>query len=406
MGIKMFLSVIIPVYNAERYIEECVKSILKQTYLSLDVVLVNDGSTDQSGILCDLLAEQNTCVRVLHKEHEGIIKARFAGAKISVGEWITFVDADDWIAENAYQNLVAYKDCDVVMTGICRYFNAEYQIMQMPSLQEGLYRKEEIGDKIIPVMLWEPRKKGWALDPSLCTKIFKRKVLLEELEKAFLVESDYGEDSIVIFPMMLSVDKVRVVKKIYYFHRQRPDGEIPPYIRDEEYIPKLSKIYGYLKMRFMETEYWDVLKNQLDCFYISSIEMKKRCYEYLPLEFAIYFPIDKITPRSKVVLYGAGRLGKGYREQNDLYYFCDIISWVDSKYKLLNIPMIKSPEIIRELVYDYVLIAIDDYYIAKEAVVYLRKIGVKQEKIVWHSVRVNHRKFDEIFSDPIESIGD
>lgn len=210
---ESILSVIIPVYNAEQYIEECVESILKQSYQALDVILVDDGSSDGSGVLCDLLAKKNSQVKTLHTEHAGITSARLTGVKAAEGERITFVDADDWISKDAYKDLMSLDAYDVVVTGICRYTDSKHQVMQMPYFKEGVYDKEKILNEIIPIMLWNPQQGTWALDPSLCTKLFKKNILLEFLEKALKVGSDYGEDSAIIFPMMFQVDRIWITKK-------------------------------------------------------------------------------------------------------------------------------------------------------------------------------------------------
>lgn len=395
------ISVIVPVYNAEQYIEECVQSILKQNYIVPEIILVDDDSSDKSGSLCDSLAERYGCIKTMHRKHGGITRARLAGVKASVGQWITFVDADDWIDENAYKDLVLYKDCDVIMTGICRYIDAGQQIMQMPYLKEGFYDKKKILSEIVPVMLWNPELKTWALDPSLCTKIFKREIILDYLEKAQETGSNYGEDSMVIFPMMFKAQSIQITRKIYYFHRQRPAGVIPPYIEEEEFISRLHKVYEYLKLQFQKTGYWNIMQPQLDCFYIGGIELKKRCYDYPVLEFSAYFPIDRIPQNSEVILYGAGNIGRQYREQNFRYHFCNIISWVDTKYEKYqsNDIKIENPEIIKEMTFDYILIAVDSYYSAREIACYLKKMGVRQEQIVWHSVRADNNRFEDVFDD-------
>ena len=306
------LSVIVPVYNAEEYIEDCVKSILKQSYMELEVILVDDGSSDHSGLICDLLAEKNSRIKVLHTKNGGITKARLAGVKASAAEMVTFVDADDWIDEEAYKDLFFDDSCDIVITGICRYINSEKQIMQVPYLKQGIYDKESIINQIAPIMLWTSKLEYWALDPSLCTKVFKKEILLEQLEKVSEVDSNYGEDSMVIFPLMLQVNRIQISKRIYYYHRQRSSGEISPYIRDEEFFSKLSRVYEYLKTQFKGMSCWSIMKNQLDCFFINSIDLKKSCYDYSTLKFAAYFPIEKIPQDSNIVLYGAGNLGRQY----------------------------------------------------------------------------------------------
>lgn len=392
---EILLSVVVPVYNAEQYIEECVKSIVKQDYFPIEIILVDDGSTDQSGTLCDRLSEEHDCVKVLHVKNGGIIKARFKGVKVSKGKWLTFVDADDWIAEGAYRDIVAENGTDLVITGICRYYNDNYQIMQKPYLKKGIYDREDILKKIVPTMLWEPKLNGWALDPSLCTKMFKREIILGYLEKAIEVNSDFGEDSIVIFPMMLHAERVRISEKIYYYHRQRESGVIAPYIRDERFIFKLYKVYSYLEEQFKRTEYWNVMKEQLDFFFMNGIDIKKRCYRYPSLEFAVFFPIDQIPKGSRVVLYGAGKVGRQYWIQNLKYQFCNIVLWVDQKCgeKQSADCRIEKPEMIGTVDFDYVLIAVDEYFSAREIAMYLKECGVKKDQIVWHSVRADHRTF-------------
>lgn len=403
---RCYLTVIVPVYNVERYIKECVQSIVKQSYIDLEVILVDDASSDQSGVLCDLLAEEYDCVKALHIAHGGITKARLVGVQAAKSDKITFVDADDWIEENAYKELVLENNCDIVITGICRYFNIKSAIMEMPYLDEGIYTREDILNEIAPIMLWNPRQGIWALDPSLCTKIFKRELILEWLEKASEVDSNYGEDSLVIFPMMLQAERVQIKKDIYYYHRQRMSGTLPSYIKDEDFIIKLHKVYEYLSKQFKQMRHWDIMRCQLDCFYINSIELKKRCYEYPQLEFSAYFPTDRIPQKSNVILYGAGNLGRQYWEQNSLYHFCNIVLWVDTKYEKYqtNAIKIEKPERIKEMVFDYVVIAVDDYYTAKDIAIYLHKLGIERKKIVWQSIRVNRGRFENMLACKEETI--
>lgn len=99
------ISVIVPVYNVEKYLERCVFSILKQTYTELEVILVNDGSTDESGIICDKLKNKDSRIMVLHKENGGQATARNMGIKVCKGEWICFIDSDDFIREDYIEEL-------------------------------------------------------------------------------------------------------------------------------------------------------------------------------------------------------------------------------------------------------------------------------------------------------------
>ena len=99
------ISVIVPVYKAEQYLERCVKSILEQTYQNFELILVDDGSPDGSPILCDKLAEKDSRVHVIHKKNGGASSARNAGLKNAKGNWIAFADSDDWLDKNALKTL-------------------------------------------------------------------------------------------------------------------------------------------------------------------------------------------------------------------------------------------------------------------------------------------------------------
>ena len=104
------VSIVIPVYNVEKYLEECMKSILHQTYANLDIVLVDDGSKDKSSDMCDEYAKKDFRVQVLHKENGGLMSAWIAGVKNSKGEYLVFVDSDDWIEPNMIEELVKYSE--------------------------------------------------------------------------------------------------------------------------------------------------------------------------------------------------------------------------------------------------------------------------------------------------------
>ena len=95
----LLVSIIVPVYNVERYLPRCIESILTQTYTNFELILVDDGTPDRSGIICDRYAEKDARIRVIHKENGGVSTARNAGMDAARGEWITFIDSDDWVAE-------------------------------------------------------------------------------------------------------------------------------------------------------------------------------------------------------------------------------------------------------------------------------------------------------------------
>ena len=117
---KPLISVIVPVYNVEQYLPKCIDSILAQTYENLEIILVEDGTKDSSGVICDEYAAKDARIRVIHKENGGLSSARNAGMEIARGEYFGFVDSDDWIEPEMYENLMALAqkyDADVFVKG-------------------------------------------------------------------------------------------------------------------------------------------------------------------------------------------------------------------------------------------------------------------------------------------------
>ena len=99
------ISVIVPVYNVEKYLNKCIDSIINQTYKNLEIILVDDGSQDSSGKICDEYTKKDNRIKVIHKENGGVSSARNIGLNNATGEWIAFIDADDWVDEEYLQTL-------------------------------------------------------------------------------------------------------------------------------------------------------------------------------------------------------------------------------------------------------------------------------------------------------------
>ena len=106
------ISVIVPVYNVAAWLPRCVDSVLTQTYQNLEILLIDDGSTDASGEICDAYAEKDPRIRVIHKKNGGLSSARNAGLDVSNGQYIGFVDSDDWIEPEMYEKMLALMECN------------------------------------------------------------------------------------------------------------------------------------------------------------------------------------------------------------------------------------------------------------------------------------------------------
>ena len=165
------LSVIVPCYHVEKYINKCVSSIVAQTYPNLEILLIDDGSADQTGELCDAWQEKDSRIRVIHKQNEGLAYARKTGIENATAEYVTFVDADDWIDENMYFNMMnalLSTNSDIAQCGVCDAFEDGRIQHRSSKHKDGSF---EIVDRIKGVLLIIEDKEWHSY---LCNKVFKK----------------------------------------------------------------------------------------------------------------------------------------------------------------------------------------------------------------------------------------
>ena len=148
------VSIIVPVYNAEKYLRECVESVLGQTLSDIELILVDDGSTDGSPALCDRYAVQDHRVKVIHKPNGRAASARNAGLRAASGEHVAFVDADDWISPDMYEKMLQ-TNADVTLCDYVRFQGEKQFPFTHPNIAAGFYNKAQIREKIYPHLVMD-----------------------------------------------------------------------------------------------------------------------------------------------------------------------------------------------------------------------------------------------------------
>lgn len=251
------ISVIVPVYNVEEYLSRCVDSILAQTHSNLEVILVDDGAKDASGVICDGYAAKDPRVKVIHKKNGGLSSARNRGLEAAGGEYIAFVDSDDWIEPDAYAHLLHIMDkYDVKLVCGGRYDvdgdTGEKTVGLCPAREEVISAEELAGR----IFLWD------GCDSSACDKLYHRSLL----ENFRYPEGKVCEDVPVTYRIVLAAERVAVSDKPFYnychrsgsistaaaitektFHFSRHTEEIYPYIR--QHYPAIENQARYLRVR-------------------------------------------------------------------------------------------------------------------------------------------------------------
>ena len=293
---KPTVSVIVPVYNVEEYLEQCIDSILSQTYKKIDIILVDDGSSDNSSQMCDNYAATDSRIRVFHKENGGLMSAWMAGVGQAIGEYLVFIDSDDWIEPIMIEDLVSCLGVGKKEI-ICSNYVIEKEKKSIPIKQAmipGCYNREEIEEIVLPQILGNEVRK---IHCSRCMKLISKELIVDNMLYCN-PEITMGEDLNIMFPAMLDAERIVILEEGYYYHYRFVDASMV-----HKYNPKLSEkvrvLYQTLKMIIeKKVEY----QKDRSMFYEG---LKK---EYIVLQFFVLKnelrgPGDKMTPRIQNIIY-------------------------------------------------------------------------------------------------------
>lgn len=241
-----YLSVIVPIYKVEKYLKQCIDSILKQTFTDFELILVDDGSPDNCPAICDEYADKYKKVKVIHKLNGGLVSARKAGLEAARGKFIGFVDSDDWIEPNMFELLCEKSKSHRVDIVICDILH-EYPnstVKHNQNIKHGLYDKESLIKNIFPIMLYSGVFYEFGIFPTLCNKIIKREILEKNL-KNIDNTIKMGEDAACTYPSLLDADSVYILENKYLYHyRQIPSSMTNAY--DPKYLDRVLVLYKLL----------------------------------------------------------------------------------------------------------------------------------------------------------------
>lgn len=210
MGEQPLISIIVPVYNVEKYLRECLDSICSQKKIRSEIILVDDGSTDGSGAICDEYAQKYKNIKVIHQKNEGPGVARNAGLDIMTGEYLCFVDSDDYIADDMYETLlqaIMKTDSDIACCGHMRVINGKVTVAERPVTDAAILSGRDI---IRNLML----DKEMTYSP--CDKLFKAH-LFKEIR--FPKENLPSEDLPCLYSILKSAGKVVYIGEAKYYYR-------------------------------------------------------------------------------------------------------------------------------------------------------------------------------------------
>ena len=383
----ILVSVIIPIYNIETYVKNCVKSVMAQTHANLEIILVNDGSTDASGIICDELKQQDDRIQVLHKKNGGIMSARKAGLKAATGGYVSYVDGDDWIAEDLVEQLLkagVNEDADVITSGHIREYENRNTIL-VDTLPEGVYRGEREKQLLFSHLLYNESIKKAGIRQSVWAKLF-RMDLAKEVILNLNDNIKYGDDAAITYICCIKAKCVVITHGVYYHYIMR-EGSIT-HSTDKYYLHGISHLYLAVQEAIENSKYCDLLAKQWEAFIIKRLFLGINRWIGFSKESSIpeyCFDEAEFEKDARVVLYGAGRIGQSFYKQLLGSRRLQLVGWVDRDYEKYqkNKLNVVSVDMLGGMEYDVILLAFNRENMAMGVREHLQEMGIDAQKIAW-----------------------
>lgn len=377
------LSIIVPVYNTEKYLKQCIDSIISQSYTDMEIILVDDGSTDGAGNICDEYQRIDNRIKVIHQENKGLISARYTGVQNAEGKYIGFVDSDDWIAADMYERLMTVAEaeqCAIVSMGYTAVIGERLQEEDDATLF-GIYEKGKNLDTLLSNMMYDVRKQKRGIHPSLCCKVIDKELLWESIVKVDKNIS-LGEDAAVFYPCCLNAERICILRQYKYYYRIHDSSMCRSFNLDM--FGKIKRFDQYMKECFRETGNKYNLAEQLKMYVWSFINdaLKGIFGFYAIIYLAAIFPRNVVEKGSNIILYGAGAVGQSYYRQILESNYCNIIAWADKDGKN-GVEDIINPTQIIDKEFSKLVIAVKSKLVAEEIQGELIDLGIPKEKIVW-----------------------
>lgn len=353
------ISIIVPIYNASEYLNQCIESILSQTYRKLEIILVDDGSTDSSGEICDHYQESDDRILTVHQRNQGLVSARKAGLAIAKGKYIGFVDADDYIEQDMFEKLylkLIEFDADFIHSGMItnggKYFGVQEGLVNIEFLDKPKY----IANNIF---------KTQTIFFALWSKLFKAEII-KNAYMSLPDEQSFGEDLLCLCNCICQSKKFYLYNDAFYHYREY-EGSLS-HLNWLDICIEESKLYSQVLKLLKRNNLLEVCYDSVRYHYkkrIIQALLKNESNEIVVLKYI--FPKIEMVRNKRVAIYGAGNVGKYFYYQLLMYGQCEIVAWVDKhKYGTLDLVTIEKPDKLREIEYEVLLLAVKKKSLADE----------------------------------------
>lgn len=371
------VSVIIPIYNTEKYLVACLESVLSQTLRDIEIVCVNDGSTDGSLQILQEFAAKDCRVKIIQKENGGLVSARKAGVMVASGEYVGYVDSDDYVEANMYEILyAAAKEYQVDMVTCGYYLEGNYTTEHHDTVNAGLYERDFMGN-LRENTIYSMEKYETGLRGALWCKLFRREILTD-VQMQIPESISIAEDKMCLLHYILHCESVYIMKEALYhwcIHQESMSHKA-----NLNYLVCVNEVYKYLCDLYEHENFTDKMRTQAEIYITELLILginSRMGFQHSNLLRIDPYWLDTLPKNARVVIYGGGDVGEQYLRQ--------LRSRTDVKcVKYLGFEM-PGAEQLQVIEFDFVLIAIKNPGKAEKIKEQFEALGVRTEHILWFS---------------------
>ena len=294
------LSVVITVYNIEKYLRKCLDSVLNQRYTDMEIIIVDDGSEDGCSDICDKYKEKDSRVKVIHEKNSGSVRARKTGASFATGKYISFIDGDDWLDSTMYydmMNRLIIENADMIIAGYIEERGNSY--LKKNEIQSGIYRNNTL-QYVLENALSTGKFYSPGIIPALWNKIFKRE-MISNIEMMVDDAICIGDDAAVTYPLIEQSSCIIVANDIQAYHYRILQGSLSRTI-DDQFFFRTKKLIDGLKNHLITEEF----QNSLNYYVLFMVELGLK--KILDKRFWVDYELKKNKIDSVVEMFDLNKI--------------------------------------------------------------------------------------------------
>ncbi len=392
---KPLISVVVPVYNTDKYTGICIESIINQRYSNLELILVDDGSSDRCPEICDLYASKDDRIVVIHKKNAGLVAARKTGVSKAHGDYIAYVDGDDWVGAGYFEaiaNCIEVSEPDVIICDWTRVL-FDQRVSMHNNTKHGNYSGNALAE-MKSQMISKGKFYKHGISTFVWNKTFKKDIVYDcqlSVDERIMI----GEDACVTYAALIKSNLVTILDNCDYHYRQHEDS-------------MLKKNGNY----FLEIEKLRALNENLEAITLGNDTLRKQAHDYVLVSCIIrsggmypdnsHYIFGDCFLGKRIVVYSAGTFGQLFVSKILQNKSCNIVGWIDDDYWeyrrcCLNVDPVED---VLNLDYDYLIVAAVDGDYSDDIKQRLVHLGVNEKRIL--TMEVPDKDREKMLMDYLE----